>query len=78
MKLALVICLALGINAVQAQHPEMALVKGGSYIPLYSGGEEDDVRINSFYMDITPVTHSEYLAFVKKFPEWRRSKVLPL
>lgn len=78
MKSALVICLALCINVVHAQDQDMALVKGGSYIPLYTAGEEEDVAINSFYMDVTPVTHSEYLAFVKEFPEWRKSKVRPL
>lgn len=57
-----------------AQEPEMALVKGGTYIPLY-GDKGVGVAVGDFYMDVAPVTHGQYLAFVKTYPQWKKSNV---
>ncbi|WP_339887887.1 formylglycine-generating enzyme family protein [uncultured Flavobacterium sp.] len=53
---------------------EMALVKGGSYVPLY-GKNQEKVIVNDLYMDEYPVTNAEYLDFVKKNEKWQKSKV---
>ncbi len=48
---------------------------GGVYVPLYrtaTGGGE--TRVAAFYLDETPVTNAEYLAFVRANPMWRRSR----
>lgn len=52
----------------------MVMIKGGSYIPLYSKNAQK-TAVKSFYMDVFPVTNSDFLAFVKANPEWIRSKV---
>ncbi len=57
-----------------AQETQMVLVSGGSFVPLY-GVDSLTVKVNSFYMDVYPVTNSEYLLFLKKFPKWKRSKI---
>ncbi|WP_445712212.1 formylglycine-generating enzyme family protein [Flavobacterium sp.] len=53
---------------------EMALVKGGSYVPLY-GKDKEQVVVNDLYMDVYPVTNEEFLDFVKKNKKWQKSKV---
>lgn len=53
---------------------EMALVKGGSYVPLY-GKDKEQVVVNDLYMDVYPVTNEEFLGFVKKNEKWQKSKV---
>lgn len=57
-----------------AQNPEMAIVKKGKYTPLY-GNEFAGVSVKDFLIDTLPITNKEYLEFVKKYPQWQRSKV---
>nr|WP_100802172.1 formylglycine-generating enzyme family protein [Ulvibacter sp. MAR_2010_11] len=52
----------------------MVVVEGGNYLPLY-GVDTSLVQVESFYMDVYPVTNQEYLKFVKEFPQWKKSKV---
>lgn len=58
-----------------AQEVKMAAVKGGSFIPLYGATNKKPVRINAFSIDVYPVTNEQYLAFVKKYPQYSRSKI---
>ncbi len=75
--LRLAICI-LFINSIYTNcQSKMVLIKGGEYIPLY-GRDSMKVSINSFHMDVYPVTNKEYLAFVKKYPKWQRSKAIKL
>jgi formylglycine-generating enzyme required for sulfatase activity len=55
----------------------MVPIKGGAYIPLY-GRDSMKVEIDNFLMDVYPVTNKEYVAFVKKYPKWQKSKVIKL
>jgi len=56
-----------------AQSENMVLIKGGVYIPLY-GVDSTAVTVDSFLMDVYPVSNNNYLTFLQKFPEWKRSK----
>ncbi|AVR44641.1 hypothetical protein C7S20_04840 [Christiangramia fulva] len=74
----LVMMLSLVFTASFAQkNSEMALVKGGEYIPLY-GSDSTLVEVDEFYMDKFPVTNAQYLEFLKNHPEWVRSAIKPL
>ena len=53
---------------------KMASIKGGTYMPLY-GRDSLKVTISDFQMDVFPITNSQFLDFVKKYPKWQRSKV---
>ncbi|KAB1071327.1 formylglycine-generating enzyme family protein [Tamlana haliotis] len=55
----------------------MTIIKGSRYIPLY-GRDSTVVEVKDFEMDIYPVTNSEYLEFLKKYPKWRKSQVISL
>ncbi|MCG2460687.1 formylglycine-generating enzyme family protein [Flavobacteriaceae bacterium F89] len=68
---------ALPWVAIWAQEDQMAKVKGGVYTPLY-GADSTAVGVSDFYMDLYPVTNSEYLAFVNDHPEWKKSRVKKL
>lgn len=74
MKYVLSFLLTAMCGLVPAQDVDMALVKGGSFIPLY-GDKDAGVTVGDFYMDVTPVTNEQYLEFVKAYPQWKRSEV---
>lgn len=65
------------IAAVNAQSEDMLSIKGGSYIPLY-GRDSTVVEVKDFEMDKYPVTNKDYVEFVKKYPEWKKSRALKL
>lgn len=52
----------------------MARIPAGSYLPLYAAGHRR-VEVAAFELDRYPVTRAEYLEFVRRHPEWRRSRV---
>lgn len=52
----------------------MVRIEGGSYTPLYATGGKPR-RVPPFFLDIRQVTNGEFLEFVRKHPEWRRSRV---
>lgn len=60
-----------------AQSIKMAKVDGGVYVPLY-GVDSIVVSVDPFYMDVYPVTNAQFLAFVKEYPEWKKSRVKKL
>ncbi|MEO6902586.1 MAG: formylglycine-generating enzyme family protein [Bacteroidia bacterium] len=50
------------------------LIKKGNYTPLYGTKKSVDLA-DDFMMDVYPVTNANYVAFVKCYPQWRRSNV---
>lgn len=54
---------------------EMATIKSGSYIPLYGATEKKEVNVNTFKLDMYPVTNQEFVQFLKTNPEYTRSKI---
>lgn len=58
-----------------AQSTKMVLVKRGDYVPLYGTTDKKPVTVENFYLDVYPVTNAQYLAFLKKNPEYSRSKI---
>jgi len=54
---------------------EMKEIKRGAFVPLF-GSDSNGVFVKDFLLDVYPVSNQEYLAFVKKYPKWQRSKVL--
>lgn len=73
LKTTIMLACALVLRMGHAQN-DMVPIKGGSYTPLY-GVDSTAVVVADFLMDVYPVTNADYLAFVKKFPEWRKSRV---
>ncbi len=62
-----------------APPPGMVLVPDGAYTPLYKLAEVSaSVPVPAFFMDRRPVTHGEFLDFVRDNQRWRRSRVAPL
>lgn len=57
-----------------AQPQQMVLVEQNTFMPFYSS-TDDSVTVDSFYMDVYPVTNAEFLEFVEANPEWRRSRI---
>lgn len=68
-----IICFTL-IHGVVAQNKGMVMVKGGVYIPLY-GVDSTAIQVDSFLMDIYPVTNTEFSLFLQKYPEWKRNTI---
>lgn len=57
---------------------KMVKIQGGTYEAFIGKDTGRIIKVESFYMDDSPVTNSEYLRFLKKNPQWARSKVLHL
>lgn len=62
---------------VYSQTENMALIKGGSYIPLY-GTDSATVKVKDFYLDIYQVTNRDYIEFLRENPKWRKSQIIGL
>lgn len=73
----LVVCFAVLMQSqAYCQSDSMVQIKGGEFVPLY--GTKTEIPVSDFRMDVYPVTNAEFLEFVKKRPEWKRSKVKKL
>ncbi|WP_242494522.1 formylglycine-generating enzyme family protein [Brumimicrobium glaciale] len=59
------------------QSEGMALIKGGTYIPLY-GTDSMPVKVDNFHIDKYPVTNAEYVKFLEENPKWKKSNVIAL
>lgn len=59
------------------QKEGMALIKGGTYIPLY-GTDSMPVKVDNFHIDKYPVTNAEFIKFLKENPKWKKSNVIAL
>lgn len=60
-------------GAAYCQSGSMVKIKGGEFIPLY--GTKTEVKVDDLLMDVYPVTNAEFLEFVKKNPQWKKSQV---
>ncbi|WP_264564442.1 formylglycine-generating enzyme family protein [Flavobacterium sp. N3904] len=58
-----------------AQEVQMVPIGGGTFVPLYGATTKKPVKVAPFNLDVYPVTNAQYLAFVKKYPEYSRSKM---
>ena len=54
---------------------DMVTIGAGSYVPLYGTTDKKPVNIKSFLLDVYPVTNQQYLEFLKKNPNYRKSKI---
>ena len=73
-KITTSILLFIGFT-LSAQEVNMATIKGGTFVPLYGATAKKPVKVVPFKLDVHPVTNAQYLAFVKKYPEYSRSKM---
>ena len=53
----------------------MSIIPHGTFSPLYAEKGAERVTVHSFALDREPVTRGEFLEFVRRNPEWRRSAV---
>ena len=53
----------------------MAVIPQGTYSPLYAAKGAERVAVHRFALDREPVRRREFLEFVRRHPEWRKSAV---
>ena len=70
------ITLFMGVCGL-AQSENMVTISGGNYIPLY-GNDSAKVSVNSFEMDVYPVTNKEYETFLGTHPKWLKKNTVAL
>ena len=57
----------------------MVSIPAGTYVPLQRTTKDaPQIIVAPFLLDEHPVTNAEFLAFVTRHPQWRRSQVSPL
>jgi formylglycine-generating enzyme required for sulfatase activity len=71
--------LPVGLNAEAPASPPdgMALISGGSYVPMFTKDAKPR-SVAPFFLDKLPVTNGRFLEFVREHPEWQRSRVKPV
>jgi sulfatase modifying factor 1 len=73
LSLLAVISLALAASTPQRE------VQGGSFHSVLPPAPDTDVvNVNSFRIDVTPVTNAQFAEFIRKQPEWRRDRIARL
>jgi len=67
---------AVAVPAI-AQEPrtERVWIPEGSYHSIFPEEEGEPVTVESFMLDVLPVTNEEYLKFLKENPKWRKSRI---
>lgn len=62
------------------REPAVAVIRGGSYLPLFRGSESEakSVVVDDFLLDRYPVTRAEFRRFLLTHADWRRSSRKPL
>jgi sulfatase modifying factor 1 len=75
IKIAFPIFLLLIATTLLGQKSPMVSVKGGTYVPLYGTTNKKPVAVNTFSIDIYPITNAQFVSFLKKHPEYSRSKI---
>lgn len=58
-----------------AQKSPMVTVKRGTYVPLYGTADKKPAKVAAFQIDVYPVTNAQYIMFLKKYPEYSRSRI---
>jgi len=53
----------------------MSVIPQGTFSPLYATKGAERMSVRSFALDREPVTRGEFLDFVRRSPQWRRSAV---
>lgn len=56
----------------------MITIEGGTYMGFLGKDSGRIVKVESFKIDDSPVTNAEFLEFLRKNPQWTRSKVTSL
>ena len=75
LKKVLPLFLFLITASLGSQVVKMAAIERGTFVPLYGATRENPVEVKAFNMDVFPVTNAQFLEFLKKNPEFSRSKI---
>ena len=54
---------------------QLVRVPSGSYQPLYGAAKAHRITVDAFRIDRDAVTRAQFLEFVRRNPEWRRSRL---
>lgn len=70
-----VIFLLVLSTVLRGQNTQMVAIKKGAYVPLYGTTDKKPVEVKAFSMDVFPVTNAQFVAFLKKYPQYSRSNI---
>lgn len=62
-------------TSLWAQDTKMVVIERGAFVPLYGATSKKPVQVKAFNIDVYPVTNAQFLVFLKKNPEFSRSKI---
>jgi len=76
LRVLIFILMMTGEAGAIAPPPGMVEVKAGAYKLFYKEKDQKELaQISSFFIDKFPVTNKDFLEFVQKNPEWKKSAV---
>ncbi|MGB0405423.1 MAG: hypothetical protein ACPGDB_04465 [Fusobacterium sp.] len=73
----IIVCVVFVIDGYSQTKTKMKEIIGGTFVPLY-GSDDNGVKVNSFLLDVYPVTNAHFLTFIKEYSKWKKSKILRL
>lgn len=66
---------ALAATCGRGSAADYVVVRGGSFASVVAGDASGGMsKVDDFVVRVKPVTRGEYLAFVKRYPQWSRSR----
>lgn len=74
----MILILVLLSAGFEVAHAEMIKVPGGLFRPPFHDKGETALKVDTLYVDETPVTNKKYREFLEKNPQWRKSKIVSL
>ena len=74
-KSILIFLFLVHIGFLRAQESKMVSIKEGLFVPLYGATSKNPIKVKSFFIDVYPVTNSDYLNFIKKNPDLSKTKI---
>jgi formylglycine-generating enzyme required for sulfatase activity len=76
LQIVWVAALAAGAATPERPPPGMARIESGIHRPLLrSQLDPAEIPVRAFFLDVHPVTRTDFLEFVRQNPRWRRSSV---
>ncbi len=63
------------VRSAPVEISSLVQVPSGSYFPFISGVIKSKLNVKNFQMGTTPITNQDFMFFVRKNPQWSKSKI---
>lgn len=76
-RLLTIVLISFFSHIIYGQSEDMALIKGGTFRPLYVN-DSADVKVDDFLLDVNLVSNADFQKFLRENPKWQKKNVIAL